>query len=94
MEPVLAAGHDGQLRPDAFCERGYGLLGGQIVPLPVQNTGRDAPLDRMLAHIAEIAPRQRLAKVRSDLPPFLKPLFGDVRPRHHIAYQLLHVNDR
>lgn len=35
MEPVLAVGHDGQLRPKAFRERGYGLLGGQIVPLAV-----------------------------------------------------------
>lgn len=43
MEPVLPAGHNGEVRVMAPGERRYGFQGGQIVVLAVQNPRRNIP---------------------------------------------------
>ena len=55
-EAMLATGHDGQISMVPLGKCRYRFNGCQVVMLTVENTGRDIPDNRVLAHIAKILP--------------------------------------
>ena len=90
MEPVLPAGHNGQICMMLPCKCRYRFDGCQVIVLAVENTGGNIPDDRVFPHVTKIRPGQRFPELRGDFPLLGKLLFGHIRPLHHLADQVFH----
>ena len=94
MEPVLPAGHNGQICMMLPCKCRYRFDGCQVIVLAVENTGGNIPDDRVFPHVTKICPGQRFPELRGDFPLLGKLLFGHIRPLHHLADQVFHIHNR